>query len=224
MNAFGIVAAFSLGCEMAVAGDFDSDLRWSARADMGGTIAREARLTEFDGPVSGERMKLAPGFQFDMSLNYRPTDWLEVGPELGLTVNYVDSIGNWSYSDTTLFQMPLTVNFTLVYPHGGRFEPYLGAGVGGVFSFLTFDGGNDNGGYYYDDGPDGSGSDTAWAVQAYGGLRYRFSDNLSVGVAYRFLMTDRQTWDVHWHEGPDFTLGVDRIQLHTICLVLELRF
>ncbi len=224
INAFGLATALCLSVEAVVAGEFDQDLRFSARVDMGGTIPRDARITELDGPVSGQRMKFSPGFQMDMSLNYRLTDWLEVGPEFGMTLNYVDSIGNWSYSDTTLFQMPMMMNITLEYPRGGRFEPYIGVGLGGVFSFLTFDDGDYDHDYYYYDEPDGSGSDIAWVVQAYGGLRYRFNEKVSLGVAYRFLTTDRQTWDVHWHDGPDFTLGVDRIQLHTICLVLDVRF
>ena len=52
-------------------------------------------------------------------------------------------------------------------------------------------------------------------------LRYRFSDNWSLGVTYRFLATDRQHWDVDWWNGAEFGVSVDSIQMHAVCLVLS---
>jgi len=192
---------------------------------MGGVIPEDASLREFNGPANGQKLKLDPGFQFDLSAGYRFTPWLEVGPELGFTFNSVDSIGGWSYHDTTLGQILMMANVRLEYPPKSRLAPFIGAGVGGVASFLTFGGGTDYyDGYYYDDGPDGTGSDLVWAFQALGGLRYRVSENVSLGLEYRFLLTEPQRWDVEWWNGQDFTVGVDSLRMHSVCLVFTAKF
>src|SRR5436190_16944622 len=100
--------------------------RWAGRIDMGGVIPQDADLTEFGGPVSGEKMKLDPGFQFDVSGGYRVTPWLELGPELGFTFNSVDSIGGWSYPNTSLGQILMMANVRLEYPPQSRLAPFVG--------------------------------------------------------------------------------------------------
>ena len=196
--------------------------RWAYHLDMGGSIPQDTKLTRFGGPVSGEYLKLSPGVQLDMGLDYRITPWLSVGGELDFLYNNVDSFGQFSYHDTSLFQMPLMANVTLEYPTRGRFVPFIGAGVGGVASLLTF--GEHNDYYYYYSEPDGSGSTFVFALQAYGGLHYRLTAHARLGVMYRFLYTDRQDWDVEWWNGYDFHVSVDPIQVHSICLVFSCTF
>ncbi len=215
------VALVCFGAGATWAADFGDGTRWRGRIDIGGTIPESANLKEFNGPVSGEQMKLDPGFQLDLSLGYRITPWLEVGPELGMTLNGVDSFGNFSYDDTTLFQMPIMANVILELPNAKRFAPYIGAGVGGVASFLTF--GNHGYDYYWGE-PDGSGGTFVLGFQAFAGLRYRFNDNFSMGVNYRFLMTEDQKWDIEWWDGYHFDVAVDSVRLHSICLVFEATF
>lgn len=212
------VAILNLGWARGQAVEVD-DSKWTVRLDMGGTIPEDATLTEFAGPVSGQEMKLDPGFQMDFAAGYRFTPWLELGPELGFTFNGVDSIGGWSYPNTTLGQILLMANVRLEYPYKSRLAPFVGAGVGGAASFLTFGGGYDYYYYYYE--PDGTGSDFVLAAQAFGGLRYRFDDKWSLGVTYRFLATEGQHWNVEWWDGSDFGVSVDSIQIHSVCLVLS---
>ena len=195
--------------------------RWVGRLDMGGTIPLDANITEFGGPMGDGKLKLSPGFQMDLALGWRATPWLELGPELGFTFNSVDSIGGWSYPDTTLGQILMMANVRLEYPSESRLAPFIGAGIGGAASFLTF--GANDWGYYYEE-PDGEAQDISLAFQAFGGLRYSFSEKCSLGVVYRYLFTDRQHWDVDWWTGPDFDIEVDSIRMHSICLVFSLAF
>jgi opacity protein-like surface antigen len=178
-------------------------------------------LTELGGPVNGEALKLDPGFQFDVAGGYRFTPWLELGPELGFTFNTVDSIAGWSYPNTMLGQILMMANVRLEYPPQSRLAPFVGAGIGGVASFLTFGGGSD---YYYYYEPDGTGSDFALGFQAFGGLRYRVGEKWSLGLEYRYLQTDPQRWDVEWWSGGGFTVGVDSIRIHSVCLVFSGEF
>ncbi len=211
------VGAMYLGQMAQAPEDFD---RWTVRLDMGGVIPEDATLREFGGPVSGERLKLDPGFQFDLALGYRIRPWLEVGPELGFTFNGVDSIGGWSYPNTILGQILMMGNVRLEYPAKSRLAAFAGGGIGGVASFLTFGGDNDY--YDYDDhGADGTGSDLVWAYQAFGGLRYRVADKWSLGLEYRFLHTDPQRWDVDWWNGPEFAVGINSLRMHSVCLMLS---
>src|SRR6185369_6687217 len=161
---FGLVVCFQTAHAAEASG------RWTARFDLGGTIPEDPEITQFGGPVSGEKMKLDPGFQFDVGAGYRITPWLEVGPELGFTYNYVDSIGGLSHHDTTLGQILMMANVRLEYPVKSRLAPFVGAGIGGAASFLTFGGHTDY--YYYYDEPDGTGSDISLAFQLFGGVRY----------------------------------------------------
>jgi opacity protein-like surface antigen len=194
---------------------------------MGGSIPVDPKLTRFGDAVSGEYLKLSPGAQLDMGIDYRLTPWLSFGGEWGFLYNNVESVGQFSYPDTSLFQMPLMANVTLEYPNKTRLVPYIGAGVGGVLSVLTF--GDHGGGYsyygdYYYSEPDGTGSDFVFALQAYAGLNYRLTAHSRLGVMYRFLYTDRHDWDVEWWNGYDFHVSVDPIQVHSFCLVLSCTF
>ncbi len=193
------------------------DSRWTARMDLGGNVPNDPSLTQFGSPVSGERLKLSPGVQFDLAIGYRPLPWLEVGPEIGFSFNPVDSFGQFSYPDTFLFQIPLLVDVMVEYPQNSRFTMFAGVGAGGVASFLSF--GADA---YYE--PDGTGSDLSLALQPFGGLRYRFGQNWTVGLIYRFLVTDRQRWDVEWWTGDHFQVASDGLRIHSLCLEVAGRF
>jgi opacity protein-like surface antigen len=191
--------------------------KWDARIDIGGIFPTDSKLTQLNGPVSGEEFKLDTGIALDMAVSYHVTPWLAVGPELGLTFNSVDSLGSLTYPDTSLFQMPLMATVTLQYPYKGRFQPFVGAGVGGVASFLTF-GNNYYYDYYYNE-PDGSGADFVFAFEAYGGLRYQVAHNWSIGVVYRYLQTDPQSWDVEFHNGCELQVAVNSLHFHSLCLI-----
>ncbi len=211
-----IIATFAMLHETKAGNISDA---WSLRLDMGGTIPEDAELTEFDGPVTGAKFRLDPGFQFDVSGGYQVTRWLEIGPEFGFTFNGVDSFGDLSYPDTTYAQVLMFANVRLEYPTTRcPVVPFVGAGIGGVASFLTF-GDTD---YYYE--PDGTGDDFSLGFQAFAGLRYRFGEHTNIGLVYRFLATDRQRFDVEWWDGSEFRVSIDSIRMHSICLVFSAEF
>ena len=211
-----VLAATGLQTQIIRAQTVFDGPRWDIRFDVGGTIPQDAELTQFAGPVRGELMRLSPGFQMDLGFNYKITPWLAVGPELGLLFNEVDSFGSYSHHDTSLFQMPLMANVTLQYPVG-RFLHYVGGGIGGVASVLTF--GED---YYW--GPDGTGSDFSLGFQGFAGLNYRFNQGWQMGVIYRYLYTDGMDWNVEWWNDAHFHVAVESVQTHSVCLVLQASF
>jgi opacity protein-like surface antigen len=217
-----VVALWGLQPRLAAAGSSVDEPGWLFRFDMGGNIPQDATLSDYSGPVGSGELKLNPGFQMDMALDYKLTPWLAVGGELGFLYNGVDSVGGFTYQDTWLFQLPMMANVTLRYPNQTPLVPYVGAGIGGVASVLTF--GGESGYYYYYWEPDGSGSAFTWAAQFYAGLNYRINDKAEIGVNYRFLYTGSQDWNVEWWDNYHFTAAVDSIQVHTFCLVFNVHF
>jgi opacity protein-like surface antigen len=215
-------AAILAGTRVVGAEGKDVRARWTVRLDLGGTIAEDAALTEFAGPVSDAEFTMDPGIRLDAGAGYRITPWLEVGPELGFVHNSVNSIGDWHNPDATLAQLQLFMNVVIEYPPSARIAPFIGAGGGGVASFLTF--GESHSHYYYYDSPDGWGNAFVLGFQGFGGLRYRFNDEVSMGVIYRYLQTEGQRWNVDWWDGSDFVLAVDSVRVHSWCLVLTAAF
>jgi opacity protein-like surface antigen len=197
--------------------------RWNVRLDVGGTIPMSTTLTEFPVPVDEETLELAPGFQMDMAVEYQVTPWLGMGPEIGFTANFIDSIGGRSAPNSLLSQLLLMGNIVVQYPPQGPVSPFAGVGAGGVASFLTFTDEDYSGSIYgWDSG--NTGSDFVLGYQAFGGMWFRVNDAWTIGVIYRYLQTESQRWNVEWRYGPDFTIGVDSIRLHSICLVASTSF
>lgn len=205
----------------SVSGEEDFLLhRWTARFDVGGTIPQNPTLTVIGGPVTGgDKIELSAGSQMDLAIGCRATPWLTLGGEFGLTFNRVESVGNWSYPNSSLSQLTMMVNLEVQYPRGPLI-PFVGVGGGGVYSTISFGNYYD---FYYSDS-DGHGSDFVPAFQGFGGLRYEFNNHWGIGVIYRFLSTGSQDWDVDWHYAPDFRLGVDSVRIHSICLMFNCHF
>lgn len=212
----------SLGClaGVAVGAESGSSQPWRVRFDIGGTIPENPTLSMISGPVTGgSKMELSAGMAMDFAVGYRVTPWFLVEGELGLTYNEVEAVGNWAYPNSALSQMPMMLNFEFCYPRGPLI-PFAGIGVGGVFSELSFGNTYD---FYYSDAA-GSGTDFVPAAQAFAGVRFEFDKNWNIGVVYRFLATAEQHWDVDWWTGNQFQVGVDRVGIHSICLVMTGRF
>jgi opacity protein-like surface antigen len=219
MNKYKLLVLVSAGwLALSAAAEDGASLehRWRFKFDIGGTFPEEAKLTEIGGPVtSGGDLKLSPGLQMDLAAGYRITPWLSVEGEFGFTFNSVESVGNWSYPNSELWQMLMMANVVVEYPRG-RFVPYAGFGAGGVLSSLSFGNYYD---YYYSS-YDGSGTDFVPALQAFAGVRYQFHPQWSLGVVYRFLATAEQKWDVEWWDGRSFNLAVNSICIQSVCLVV----
>ena len=122
-----------------------------------------------------------------------------------------------------LWQIPMMANVRLEYPNRTRLTPFVGAGVGGVASMLSFGGGRRNP-YTHDAEPDGTGSDVSLGFQLFGGLNYRVGDEYNLGLRSRYLATDRQHWDVKWWNGAQFGITADSIKMHSVCLVFSGEF
>lgn len=184
--------------------------------EIGGSFAEDCSLE------GGGKMEIDPGLTMNLGGNFRITDWLKVGPSLGLDFNYIDAFEEYRpRSDAQLLQMPLLFHVTLEAPEPWIVKPFVGAGVGGSLGVLTsFDA------YYYDYwysyGETDSDTDFSLAWQLSAGLRWQMDEQWSFGVVYRFLNVEGQDWTFHDFTGGwrdvEFGIAVDRVRIHSFAI------
>ena len=216
-----IIFTLAIACLAAPAlASEDVYQRWRIRADIGGNIPISPTVSELGGPVtSGGKMELDAGMSMDFGIGFKVAPWFILEGEIGFTYNDVDAIGNWYYPNTSLTQMPIMLNSQFCI-HVVRLEPFVFIGVSGLLCSVTFG----NYYYYYYSESDGWGNNFVPAAQAFAGLRYEISDDMSLGISYRFLAVPGYDWDVEWWNGDDFSFGVDQMFTHSICITFTATF
>lgn len=155
-------------------------------ADVGGTVAESTRLKEFPDAPPGGKVKFHPGVRLSMGGGYRFNDWLSVGGETGFLVNGVKG------ADVSVSQVPILANVEFSMPNKSPLVPFIGGGPGVSLSVISLDDDSLGNGSRVD----GSASDAVFAWQAYGGVRYKLNDTMSVGVAYKYFGAGASTWEV----------------------------
>jgi len=121
------------------------------------------------------------GVRVDLSVGYRFNEWFSLEFAPGFMYNSIESItilGQSFSVDGEIIQVPLLLNAILTIPTDSPWEPFLGLGVGGVYTSTTTSAFS-----YY-----GSGTTTAWnfGYSALAGLNYHISPDLSAGFVYKF--------------------------------------
>lgn len=160
-------------------------------------------------PASGfvdATLVMDAGFRFDLPIGYRVNEWFSVEFAPGIIFNPMNSvqlnssltIGSSTFSgggsanmSGNLIQVPLLVNFILTIPTGSSWEPFIGGGVGGVYSSAYFDTiSNSNVSLYLNQ------EANCWSLGYSGlaGLNYHVGNDISVGFVYKFTGTENQTF------------------------------
>lgn len=95
----------------------------------------------------------------------------------------------------------------------GSFRPYLGVGAGAARVALSVPAGSF--------GPDGvDDSDWTWMAQAFAGVDFMITNNLSLGARYRFQYTGKTSFA----DDGGTPLGLDAFGAHSVEAVLKIRF
>jgi opacity protein-like surface antigen len=166
-----------------------------SRVNFGGFFQQDATLdtTRSSGVTSLSTNGTATfnfGFRGDVVLGYNINKSLAAEFDTGLLWNSADKVlGNSLSSQKVSFDtytIPILVNFTYKIPMKGPWSSYVGIGMGGAASILDYNPG----------GSDLTDFNFVFAYQAEAGLKYKLSQNASVGVAYDFLGTTDPSWNV----------------------------
>jgi opacity protein-like surface antigen len=194
------------------------DQKWYVRVDAGGTLVNNTRVTEVIVPTSFTT-EFDAGFGFGLAGGYHVTPWLGVEFQTGYTLNGVKGF------DAVLMQTPLMVNAVYECHHCGKFVPFIGAGVGGMTSFFSINSESLWTGTGYAT-IDGTGVDTVFAYQFFGGFHYEINDTMSVGFLYRFSGSEAPSWDVEdaYYGDTIGQIGFDNLYTHSFSLVFNMKF
>jgi opacity protein-like surface antigen len=143
--------------------------------------------------IDKPKFTMSPGFRFDLIGGYNLSETVALELEAGLLYNAFDKLtisgsgGGVPVSasarlsdsglDMSLWQVPVFVNGVYTFKLDSKFKPFLGAGVGGVFTLIHMDAG----------GLSDNESDFTFAFQGMAGVKYQVSDKVDIGVTYKFL-------------------------------------
>jgi opacity protein-like surface antigen len=180
-------------------------------ADLGVALAKSTTLREFPDAVPGGKIKFDPGGRLSLGGGYRFNDWLSAGGETGYLFNLVED------ADIAVAQVPILGNVEFRLPNKTPLVPFIGGGPGVSISVITLDNERLNDGSRVD----GSASDAVFAWQAYGGVRYKINDSISVGVVYKYFEAGAATWEVR-NTSDDIRFGKARV--HAISAAFSMSF
>ena len=184
-----MTAVGGLGLFSTVPG-FSQSTRFYVRGGIGPAFTEDTRLKEFNGPVTGTKVKFDPGVQFRFAGGFEITEWLATELESGVTYNTIRSITGADEARGSLANAPVLANLVLQCPRKCRFAPYVGGGLGVSTSVLDADNISLNGTVL-----SGTQSDAVFAYHGFAGLRYNINDRMAVSLAYRYFATTQPTWD-----------------------------
>lgn len=180
-------------------------------ADAGGVLTGETRLQEFPGAPGGGKVDFDPGVRLSLGGGWRFNQWIRAGGEFGFISHTIEG------ADASFAHFPLLASVEFQIPNRSPITPFFGAGPGVSISTVTFDDERLNGGDFVD----GTAADAVFAWQAFGGLRYRLSDSMSLGAVYKYFSANETTWEV---EGTSTDIRFGRTHSHSICVSFMMDF
>lgn len=189
----------------------DEERGFYAGADVGGTIAESVSLKEFPDAPPGGDVKFHPGARLSLNGGYRFNNWLSLGAETGFMLNTVKG------ADIAISQTPFLANVEFRMPNETPLEPFIGGGPGVSVTVIALDHDRLN------EGSDvnGSAADAVFAWQAYGGVRYKITESMSVGLLYKYFAADPASWDVR-HTSQQIRFG--QAKIHSFSASFQVNF
>jgi opacity protein-like surface antigen len=157
---------------------------WYITTDAGAALLQDSRIKS-DVSHSGGWINYDPGIRGGLAVGASLSDLFAVELESAVMWNPIDTIADDTpSSSSSLTQIPVLGNFIYKIPFKGSSTPYIGGGVGGVVSFLDLH------------TPLGNVNEADFTVgyQAFAGWKFRMSDHLDFGLAYKFMGTFNHDW------------------------------
>src|ERR1700677_376800 len=158
------------------------------RMGAGPTIFQDGTLRSetlpalsFNGPANAN-VSYNVGFAADGAFGWAFNQYVGLDFESGYIWGKINNIPGYYANGSTIGNVPFLGNLTLSLPiPHTNIVPYIGGGAGGAVSTFDAHGFSDLAGDYTAYGNE---SDTVFAYQAFAGLRFMLSPNLSLGLGY----------------------------------------
>jgi opacity protein-like surface antigen len=158
----------------------------------GVAVADRVDLKTFFDPTPGSSIKFEPGVRFSAAGGYNFCPYMGVELETGFIYNEVDTVAGIGSMDAALFHVPVMANLVLRYDQPNcPVVPFIGGGAGGDFSGVYLNRVNTES--VFADGTSDTSANFAW--QAFGGVRYKITNHMSIGGAYKYYAVQRANYD-----------------------------
>jgi opacity protein-like surface antigen len=185
--------------------------------EVGPTFYQNGQLKTFGGPTS-ESVHYRIGASGDADFGYAFNKYIAAGVEVGVNGTRIDSIPGYSLHDADLYNIPFLANVTFSYPIPHTIlTPYIGGGAGGSDS--VFDPRRISDGVTE---VEGSENDVVFAWEAYAGVRFQLTRNISLGVGYKYFGTGNQNFS--YPPSPNFNVGFKGLETHSIMASFTVSF
>jgi opacity protein-like surface antigen len=187
--------------------------------DLGPAFTQDTTFHErglnFNGPfVKSGQATFDTEIRGDLSFGYNITKAWAVELEGGVI---------WAPNEPTdneFYQIPVTLNVLYQMPLNKSCNLYFGAGAGGVVNILQFR--EFNQGYHIP--PLLSDTSLAFGYQAQAGIKYAVSRRIDIGLGYKFLGVDGDSWNFGGPPPGIHQLKFDSLYTHTVLLSFNLKF
>lgn len=185
--------------------------------NAGPAITQDASIQNSPFGNTGN-IRFDTGLRADLGLGYEVTPSFAAELETGVIWNGVHSIQNNNLSSLNasadLYQIPVLAD-VIYKPLHGSFQPYVGAGFGGVAGLFD----SSNVPLFAPPGSSYSATDWTFAYQFEAGFKYAVSEKIELGLAYKFLATSNHDWT-----DSGVTLKTDGTMTHAILATFTWRF
>lgn len=210
----GGLAAFGLSClTLATPALALPDDTIYLSFDVGPAWMQDTKVTQSVNPnvPVGRPLRFDLGIRTDIAAGFRFTRCLAAELELGLTFTEVqDSSGIplANEGSDVFVQVPIMGNLVYHYRNHTKWQPFVGAGVGGVENLLeqrqTWSG----------FGYSSSVRESAFVLgyQGFAGIRYEIAKQMILGLQYRYMATTEQDYS---HK---FGFKMDGVTTHAVTL------
>ena len=189
------------------------------RMGVGPSFFRNSQLTQFGGPVSSP-VAYKTGAALDTAVGWAFNPYVALDFETGFIGAEIDNVPGYTSHNTSLYNVPFLADVTFSYPipHTG-FIPYAGGGLGGADVIFDTDSFRQNSTLNTVFGAE---SDVVFAGQAFAGLRFQISRNMSLDLGYKFFATADPTFS--YPSSPNFDVGLRGARTHSVLFSLFWRF
>jgi len=157
----------------------DTNSNWYVKGDVGPAFVDNITTTSTDlfGVSRTTKSSFKTGVRLDLDGGYQFNDCWAVEAELGYIYNPVDFANSAGTASPSLYQLPFLINGIYTLPFKWPVKPFVGAGVGLIFTGL-----NDL-------------EDVSGAGQVEAGVKYEVNKQIDLSLAYKFLITTDHDWN-----------------------------
>lgn len=187
------------------------------RAGIGPSFFQDGRLNQFGGSADSS-VRYDVGLAADGAVGFAFNQNFSMDFESGFIGARINNVQGYSSHDSSIDNVPLLVNATFSVPiPRTNIVPYAGIGAGGAISTFHADGFSDGLTTVF-----GRETDGVFAYQAFAGVRFMLTPQMSLGVGYKYFATDNPTFS--YPPSPDFDVGFQGVRTHSVLFTFQLNF